>query len=171
MSPITSALRSTARRSSCISPLATSHPSLPRTSTWLSSQFSHPPHTHSLFTSSRRLAATAAENASSPASNAKPIGAFRGGFVVLPPTPSPVTGLLELHGFDVNELPSLTPAAPPLLYSIFGFLSGSLVTGLALYYYTFDDYRASNAGLTEDIYVCHGFILTTASVPFSTLVK
>ena len=38
--------------------------------------------------------------------------------------------------------------------SVFGFLSGALAAGAAVYYYILAEYRVSNEMLTEDIYVC-----------------
>lgn len=37
--------------------------------------------------------------------------------------------------------------------SLFGFLTGAVVSGAGMYYYVFDEYRISNSLLTEDIYV------------------
>jgi hypothetical protein len=37
---------------------------------------------------------------------------------------------------------------------LFGFLTGSTLTGAGMYYYVIDEYRVSNQLLTEDIYVC-----------------
>jgi len=36
--------------------------------------------------------------------------------------------------------------------TLFGFLLGSVLAGAGLYYYVIDEYKVSNALLTEDIY-------------------
>ena len=38
--------------------------------------------------------------------------------------------------------------------SLFGFLTGTVVAGSAVYYYILGEYRVSNEMLTEDIFVC-----------------
>jgi hypothetical protein len=37
--------------------------------------------------------------------------------------------------------------------SLFGFFFGSTLTGSAVYYYVYQEYKTSNELLTEDIYV------------------
>jgi hypothetical protein len=43
-------------------------------------------------------------------------------------------------------------SADPTIYSLFGFLLGSTLTGAGSYYYVLNDYRMSNELLTEDIF-------------------
>ena len=40
-----------------------------------------------------------------------------------------------------------------VILSVFGFLLGSTLAGLATWYYIMEEYRVSNELLTEDIYV------------------
>jgi hypothetical protein len=65
----------------------------------------------------------------------KPVGTIRGGSVLL-------------SFFRVTH--SLTNWS---LFRMFGFLLGSVVAGVSVYYYVLEEYRVSNEMLTDDIYV------------------
>ncbi|PYH46541.1 uncharacterized protein BP01DRAFT_316565 [Aspergillus saccharolyticus JOP 1030-1] len=55
----------------------------------------------------------------------------------------------------MKEAAATLPAKKPVgafRGGIFGFLSGSLAAGVAVYYYVLAEYRISNEMLTEDIY-------------------